>query len=148
MHCKFLLTLLSQTQTHFPMKKMIPCFLLLCAGTAQSQNFEGTIKWSMKMEITDPAMKAKMEEGMKKMNDRAMQAQMKEMQAKMNDPQMKAAMDANPQMKAQMENAMKMMAGGDMSSMMPKGFLIELKDGNAVSRMEGGPMGNFESLYL
>ena len=130
------------------MKKMIPCFLLLCAGTAQSQNFEGTIKWSMKMEITDPAMKAKMEEGMKKMNDPAMQAQMKEMQAKMNDPQMKAAMDANPQMKAQMENAMKMMAGGDMSSMMPKGFLIELKDGNAVSRMEGGPMGNFESLYL
>jgi len=130
------------------MKKLIPCFLLLSVWTAQAQSFEGTIRWSMKMEITDPAAKAKMEEGMKKMNDPAMQAKIKEMQAKMNDPQMKAAMDANPQMKAQMENAMKMMAGGDMSSMMPKGFLLELKDGNALSRIEGGPMGNWEVLYL
>jgi hypothetical protein len=130
------------------MKKLIPCFLLLFATTAQAQSFEGTIKWSMKMEITDPAMKAKMEEGKQKMNDPGMQAKIREMQAKMNDPQMKAAMDANPQMKAQMENTMKMMAGGDMSSMMPKGFLIELKDGNAITKMEGGPMGNMEVLYL
>ena len=129
------------------MKKLIPCLLFLCAWTAQAQSFEGTIKWSMKMEITDPVTKAKMEEGMKKMNDPAMQAQLKEMQAKMNDPQMKAAMDANPQMKAQMENAMKMMAGGDMNSMMPKGFSIQLKEGNAITRMEGGPMGNMEVLY-
>lgn len=130
------------------MKKLIPCFLLLCAWSAQAQNFEGTIKWSMKMEITDPVMKAKMEEGMKKMNDPATQAKMKEMQAQMNDPQVKAAMDANPQMKAQMENAMKMMAGGDMSSMMPKGFVMELKDGNALTKMDGGPLGNMEVLYL
>src|SRR5258708_39761839 len=93
------------------MKKLIPCFLLLFGGTAHAQSFEGTIKWSMKMEITDPAMKARMEEGMKKMNDPAAQERIKEMQAKMNDPQMKAAMDANPQMKAQMETAMKMMTG-------------------------------------
>ena len=130
------------------MKKLIPCLLLLCAWSAQAQSFEGTIKWTMKMEITDPAMKAKMEEGMKKMNDPAMQARMKEMQAKMNDPQMKAAMEANPQMKAQMENAMKMMAGGDMNSMMPKGFSIELKNGNGLTKMEGGVMGNMEMLYL
>ena len=129
------------------MKKLIPCFLLLCAWSAQAQSFEGTLKWSMKMEITDPALKAKMEESAKRMNDPANQAKMKEMQAKMNDPQMKAAMDANPQMKAQMENAMKMMAGGDMSSMMPKGFIIELKDGNALTKMEGGMM-DFEVLYL
>jgi len=66
----------------------------------------------------------------------------------MNDPQMKAMMDANPQMKAQMENAMKMMAGGDMSAMIPKGMMIELKDGNALTKMDGGMMANMEVLYL
>src|SRR5260221_14652745 len=115
------------------MKKLIPCFLLLC-GTAHAQSFEGTIKWSMKMEITDPAMKAKMEEGMKKMNDPAAQARIKEMQAKMNDPQMKAALDANPQMKAQMENAMKMMAGGGMNLIIPQGVLIQIKGGEVENR--------------
>jgi hypothetical protein len=130
------------------MKKLIPCFLLLCAWTAQSQSFEGTIKWVLKMEITDPVMKAKMEEGMKKMSDPAAQARIKEMQARMNDPQMKAAMDANPQMKAQMENAMKMMAGGDMNSMMPKGFVINVKNENVITKVEGGPMASMEVLYL
>src|SRR5258706_313425 len=130
------------------MKKLIPCFLLLFGGTAHAQGFEGTIKWSMKMEITDPAMKARMEEGMKKMNDPAAQARIKEMQAKMNDPQMKAAMDANPQMKAQMENAMKMMAGGGMNSMMPKGISIQFEEGNAITRIEGGATGNTESSNL
>ena len=56
----------------------------------------GIIKWSVKTEITDPKMKAQMEEAQKKMSDPATQAQMKQMQEKMNDPQMKAMMDANP----------------------------------------------------
>lgn len=129
------------------MKKLIPCLLLLFAVIAKAQNFEGTIRWSMKMEITDPAIKAKMEEARKQMSDPAMQAKMKEMQAKMNDPQMKAMMDANPQMKAQMENAMKAMQSGDLNSMMPKGFTLKLKGQNTLTRMEGGPMA-LELLYL
>ena len=109
-------------------------FVVLQAWT---QGFEGTVKWSMKMDITDPKMKAEMEKGQKQMDDPARQAEMKEMEEKMNDPQMKAMMEANPQMKAQMENAMKMMKGGGMNSMMPKGFTVKMKGGNTLTIMEG-----------
>lgn len=128
------------------MKKLIPLLLLLLVFVAKAQNFEGTITWSMKMNL-DPATQAKMDEAKQKMNDPATQAKMKEMQARMNDPQMKAMMDANPQMKAQMEAAMKMMQGGDISSMMPKGFVIKMKNQNVITKMEGGPMA-MEMLYL
>ena len=123
------------------MKKLISIALLLIAMNAWSQSFEGTVKWSMKMVITDPKMKAEMDQAQQKMNDPATQAKMKEFEAQMNDPKMKAMMDANPQMKAQMESRMKMMQGmqsGGLNSMMPKGFTIKLKGGNTLTLMEGG----------
>jgi len=125
------------------MKKLLTAVLVLATASAWAQSFEGTIKWSMKMEITDPAMKAKMAEGQKKMNDPAQQAKMKQMQDQMNDPKMKAMMDANPAMKAQMENAMKMQQGGGgdmMSNMMPKGMIVKLKGGSSLVTMDGGMM--------
>jgi len=128
-------------------KPSILVVMLLTAFATQAQSFEGTIKWSMKMDITDPATKARMEEAQKKMSDPANQAKMKEMQAKMNDPQMKAMMDANPQMKAQMETAMKAMAGGDVNSMIPKGMITRLKGDNSLVTMEGGIMDGSEILY-
>jgi len=129
-------------------KSSIMGVLLLIAFTTFSQSFEGTIKWSMKMDITDPATKARMEEAQKKMSDPANQAKMKEMQAKMNDPQMKAMLDANPQMKAQMEAAMKMMAGGDINAMIPKGMMVKLKNDNSLVTMDGGMMDKTQILYL
>jgi hypothetical protein len=125
------------------MKKLLTAVLVLAMSSAWAQSFEGVIKWSMKMEITDPAMKAKMAEGQKKMNDPAAQEKMKKMQEQMNDPKMKAMMDANPAMKAQMENAMKMQQGGGadmMNSMMPKGFTVKIKDGSSLTTVEGGMM--------
>jgi hypothetical protein len=65
----------------------------------------------------------------------------------MNDPQMKAMMDANPQMKVQMEAMMKMAQGGDMSSMVPTGMTIEIKNQNTLTKMEGGMM-PMEILFL
>lgn len=120
------------------MKKLLMLLLSCVVMHAWGQNFEGTIKWSMKMEITDPALKAKMAEGQQKMNDPATQAKMKEMQAKMNDPQFKAMMENNPQMKAMME---KMTQGGDMmNNMMPKGMIVRIKDGNSLVTIDGGMM--------
>lgn len=111
---------------------------MLSVSQMWAQNFEGTIKWSMKMEITDPELKAKME---RSQNDPATQAKMKEMQAKMNDPKMKAMMDANPQMKAMMEKMMQGGSGGNMiSNMMPKGMIVRVKDGNSLVTTEGGIM--------
>ena len=43
------------------MKKIITAALLLIVMQAQSQTFEGTVKWSMKSEITDPKIKAQMD---------------------------------------------------------------------------------------
>jgi len=129
------------------MKKIMIMLLMLASANLWAQNFEGTVTWSMKMDVTDPALKAKMAEGQadmkQKMNDPATQAKMKEAEAAMNDPKMKAMMDANPQMKAAMEQRMKMMQGagsGDMSSMMPKGMIVEVKDGNSLVSMDGGMM--------
>ncbi len=125
------------------MKKLLIVLLTMATMQAWSQGFEGTIKWSMKMEITDPKLKAQMAEGQQKMNDPAQQAKMKQMQDQMNDPKMKAMMDANPAMKAQMEKMMKMTQGGGgdmMSNMMPKGMIIKMKGSNTLTTMDGGMM--------
>jgi len=128
------------------MKKLIILFIFLLAGKAYSQGFEGTIHWTMKLEFTDPQRKAQMEEAQKKMNDPATQAQMKQMQEKMNDPQFKAMMESNPQMKAQIDKAIAAMSSGNINSMFPTGFIIETKNGNMLSKMEGGVIG-IETLY-
>lgn len=129
------------------MKIRLILFCWLASVTCFSQNFEGVIKWSVTTEITDPKLKAQMDEAQKKMNDPATQAQMKQLQERLNDPQMKAMMDANPQMKTQMENALRMLQGGDMNSMIPKGITIKVKNGNTRTIMEGGMMEGNEALY-
>jgi len=107
------------------------------------------MNWTMKMEITDPQMKAQMEAAEKQMKDPATQAKMKEMQAKMEDPQFKAMMESNPQMKAQIENMLKAaQGGGGLSSMFPKGMQIKVKNNNSITKMDGGMMSNMEMLYL
>lgn len=130
------------------MKKLILLILTLVTVNAWAQNFEGTIKWSMKMDITDPEMKAKMQSGQQQMNDPANQAKMKEMQEKMNDPKMKAMMEANPQMKAMMEKVTQGAASGDMmGAMVPKGMSVKIKGGNSLVTMDGGMMaGDFLNL--
>lgn len=130
------------------MKKYVLAAFLLISIQAFTQNFEGTIKWSLKMDITDPKQKAQMEEAQKKLSDPATQAQMKEMQSKMNDPQFKAMMESNPQMKAQIEKMMSgMQQGGGISSMMPKGLVIKIKDKNSLVKMDGGMFAS-EILHL
>lgn len=132
------------------MKKLLFIPVLLAAWAASAQSFEGTIRWTMSMEITDPAMKAKMAQAEQQMNDPETQKKMKEMEAKMNDPEMKKMMDQNPQMKAAMENAMKNMRGGtgpSISNMMPKGMIVKMKGMNVATYMEGGMVDGTEILH-
>ncbi len=104
--------------------------LVVSAVCLRAQSFEGTVKWKITSEITDPDVKAQME----KMKDPANQAKMKEMQAKMNDPQFKAMMESNPQMKTQLEAMTKAMAnGGGVEAMMPSGLIIKVKGKNTSS---------------
>ncbi|HET6544499.1 MAG TPA: DUF4412 domain-containing protein [Chryseolinea sp.] len=129
--------------------KNILLILFLMSGTiVRAQTFEGIMTWKISAEM-DAATKAKMDAAQQKMNDPETQAQMKEMKEKMNDPEFKKMMEANPQMKAQMEQMMKMSeGGGDMTSYMPKAYVVKIKDQNVLTHMEGGIMGNIDVLYL
>lgn len=129
------------------MKIRLLFVLLLLVNVLQAQDFEGTVKWSMKMNITDPKMKAQMEEAERKMKDPATQAQMKQAMEKMNSPEMKKMMESNPQLKAQMETMMKNMQSGNMNSMIPTGMVMKTKNGSTVSMIEGGIMGGMETLH-
>lgn len=131
-----------------PMKKILLFLVLVAPMSLRAQMFEGTIRWSMNLEITDPKTRAQMAEAEKKMADPETQKQIKEMQDKMNDPEMKKMMDQNPQMKAAMEQAMKSFGGGGMNSMMPKGMMMKVKSGSTVTIMEGGMMDGMEILHV
>lgn len=132
------------------MKKILLFLMLATPMSLRAQTFEGIIRWSMNLEITDPEAKAKMAQAEKQMADPETQKQMKEMQAKMNDPEMKKMMEQNPQMKAAMEQAMKSFGGGagGMNSMMPKGMTMKVKGGSTVTLMEGGMTGGMEILHI
>ena len=131
------------------MKTICILFFLLASITGQTQTFEGSVRWNMSMEITDPAMKAKMAEAQKQLNDPETQAKMKDMEANMNTPEMKKMMEQNPQMKAAMEAAMKSAkGGGGMAGMMPSGMVMKVKGENMVSIMEGGVANGMEVLHM
>ena len=131
------------------MKKLLTVALLLMVFQSRSQTFEGTLRWTMKMEFTDPKMKVEMAAAQKQQNDPKRQKEMKEMQEQMNDPEMKKMMESNPQMKAQMEKMMKMSQGGmDPNAMMPKGMIMKIKGDNSISMMEGGMMDGTEVLNV
>lgn len=126
--------------------------LVFAASWLQAQTFEGTIRWAMKMEITDPKMKAEMEQAQLQLNDPETQQELKELQERMNDPEMKKMMESNPEMKAAMEVAMKSAARGGasegMNDIMPKGMTMKIKGDNMVSLMEGGMAGGMEVLHV
>lgn len=129
------------------MKHLMISALLLVSVAVFAQNFEGTITWSVKMEITDQAAKARVEEARKRMDDPAtkakMQGQANEYQAKMkDDPKFREMMENNPQMKAQMEKAMSKMQHGDVNSLFPTGMLMKIKDQHMITQMQGGLMEN------
>jgi hypothetical protein len=127
------------------MKNILTVVLALLVINSFAQNFEGTMKWRMKMEMTDPALKDKMGEAQQMMNDPAMQAQMKQAMEQMNNPQMKTMLDANPQLKAQME---KMMNGGMAGSSFGTNLTMKMRGGNTLTLMEGGMMAGMEILFL
>lgn len=109
-------------------------------------DFEGTLRWTMSIEITDPAMKKEMVDAEKQVSDPKMLAQMNDAQGAMADPEMQAMMAQNPQMKAMMEQQMAMINKSKSGSvnpfdnMFPKAFLLRTKAGKTLSVVDGGPM--------
>lgn len=128
----------------------LPRFALVCvlvgwfAGVLSASSFEGMLKWSFRAELTDPAMKAQMDDASKQLAD---PQQLAEMKAMLADPQMQAMMAANPQMKAALEGQVRAAesaaAGGgpDMfSALLPTGMTLRTKGGRTHLLVEGGAM--------
>ena len=109
--------------------------LSLVVGSSFSQNFEGTLVWSIKLEITDPVAKARMEQAQKSM---ANPEAIREMQERMKDPQFQEMMKQNPELKQQMERAIKLMSSGDPMSIIPKGMVAKIKGDKSLFKIEGG----------
>lgn len=130
------------------MKLRLVLVCMLAAGITQAQDFEGTIRWSIKADITDPKVKAQVEEAQKRMADPATQAQLKQAMEQMNNPELRKMLESNPQMKAQMEAMLKNLQGGNVSSLMPSGFTLKTKGDNVLTSMDSGILAGVETLYL
>lgn len=120
-------------------------FALACLAV-RAADFEGTIRWSMSIDITDPVLKKEVADAEKKLADPMIQAQMKKAQAAMADPQMQAMLAKNPQMKAMIEQQMGVInqasaeGANPIANMFPKGMVLRTKAGKSLTVIEGGPM--------
>lgn len=155
------------------MKKLMFFLLgILSIALAQAQTaFEGTVKWTLKMEVTDPQLKMQMEEANKQLANKAKEPQnspnkkqIEDLKMQLNNPELKAMFDANPTLKAQIEQQIKMLEGANIGTpgtpatppanpfmdFMPTGATIKMKAGNTLTRIEGSansPLVN-DILYL
>ncbi len=123
--------------------KRISTLLLSLAlqGLCLAQTFEGHIKYNITVKLDEKLQKASAE-----LNSPANQEKMKMLEQQMKDPQFQKMMESNPQLKTQMENMIKAQSGGGAQNLMPKSSTIYVKNGNSLTKTEGGT--NAEYLYL
>jgi hypothetical protein len=130
---------------------IIPILLIVLNFNLKGQNFEGSITWSVTMEITDTELKKKLESSNQQLAEPANQAKLKELQKQLNDPQTKALLDQNPQMKDLIEKQLAALgnssSAGAINSLTPKSIEIKLKNGNSLVNTIGG-IYESEILYL
>jgi hypothetical protein len=131
-----------------PMKKLF--FVALVAilySCAQAQDFEGTVVWKMRADISDPAMRQQMQAAQAQLSSPEIQAKLKEAQTAMNTPEMQAMMAQNPQMRAMIEKSMaaaapKPGASSDDATggLFPKSITMKAKGARTFVKIEGGMM--------
>lgn len=128
--------------------KKLATFLAITLLTAalRAGDFEGTVTWKMKAEISDPALQAKMQAAQAQLATPEMQAKLQQAQTAMQSPQMQEMMRQNPQMKAMIERQMAAMqgpaaaSGNPLGGMMPQGFTLKAKGQRSLVIVDGGIM--------
>jgi hypothetical protein len=91
----------------------------------QAQNFEGVITWKFTVDIPD----------IKGENDPAAKA----LQNQLNDPEFQKQMEHSPALKKMLEEQLsKLQAGSFLSSLIPTGMTMKIKDGNSLTKIDGG----------
>ena len=135
-------------------------FLMLSAFAQTT--FEGVIKWSMTMEGTgtsaQPSTSAAPQ--MSAQDQAKLQQGITELETQLKDPEMQKMMTENPSMKKMMEDRLAQMKSMQQpssgtsatsgNSMAPSGFTIKIKNGNTLTKIEGGSMAAMmgDILYL
>ncbi len=136
------------------MKKILSLVMIAAALASRvlAQDFEGTVTWKMKAEMTDPKMQAQMEQAQAQLASPEMQAKMEQARAAMNTPQMQEMMKQNPAMRAMIEKQLAKLpkpaaAGGGPGGMFPHQFVCKTKGVRVLIAVEGG-MFPMETLVL
>jgi hypothetical protein len=95
---------------------------LLAAASVSAQDFSGTVTWIMRVEITDPELKAQLDAA----------------QAALSNPAMQDLLESNPQMREMLEKQMGGSSAAAAGGFFPKGFTLQIKGSRSLVKTEGG----------
>lgn len=125
--------------------KKIAAFLtytILSCQLILSQDFEGHITFKVSSSLDAKAQQASQE-----LNKPENKEKLKQLEEQMKSPEFQKMLEQNPQLKAQMEAALKIQSGGGIESLTPKSVTIYVKNGNSLTKTEGGAS-THQSLHL
>lgn len=107
------------------MKKIFALVIFVIGFTAcwsSAEDFSGTLTWTMRVEITDPELKA----------------QLDAVQSALSNPAMQEMLKSNPAMREMLEKQMGGSAVDAAGGFFPKGFTLQIKGPRSLVKTEGG----------
>jgi len=131
------------------MKRLLISLLATIAvAGSYAQSFEGTIRWHISIDITDPKILASIAQTKKEAADTATRKKVADLRKKMSDPAYKAFLDGSPDLRAQYKGMIMALEGASPAEMVPNEMVLKLKLKNTVTIMKGGIEDGYEVLYL
>jgi hypothetical protein len=128
---------------------------VLVVSSVQAQNyFEGSAKWTVKIEYTDPVVLERKKQEASRLSDPAAMNQIYEMEQRMQqDPVVKAHMDSNSFMRVQMKRNLAKRKfiqehpnEDPLTLFSPKAIIVRAKNKNYFLQMEGGAPFMYENI--
>lgn len=107
------------------MNKLLALVIFVTGFTAcllSAEEFTGTLTWTMRVEITDPELKAQLDAAQAALSNSAMQEMLK----------------SNPAMREMLEKQMGGSAADAAGGFFPKGFTLQIKGPRSLVKTEGG----------
>jgi hypothetical protein len=121
--------------------------LLLIATAGFTQKSDGLIRWAMHTEITDPELKASIDETRRFVNDPDSQAKLQEYEAKKDDPKFLVTLQSDPKKKEEMELLLDSKGTLDKVSASPSAVVVKFRGANYLTTVEGGVLDKNAVLY-
>ena len=113
--------------------------VLLSIASFSQSNFEGIVKWKTSFDGATPSTPGSSQLSPK--DQAQLSTAITQMESQLNDPKMQDAYKANPSLKASLEQRIQMMksmqGGGGSTNGMLNGYIIEMKDGNSLTKVDG-----------